>query len=98
MAFEEGTKLLVLAPVVRRAQGCRTRRFSNRIRREGFTRVRVDGEVKLLEEDEIKLEKTYQAHHRDRCGPYRGASRGRRAVIAEACELAVAHGRRACIR
>ena len=59
MAFEEGTKLLVLAPVVRGRKGTHEK-ILDRIRREGFTRVRVDGEVKLLEEDEIKLEKTYK--------------------------------------
>ena len=36
------------------------RRYWNRIQREGFTRVRVDGEMKLLGEDEIKLEKTFK--------------------------------------
>ena len=55
MAFEEGTKLLVLAPVVRGRKGTHEK-ILDRIRREGFTRVRVDGEVKLLEEDEIKLD------------------------------------------
>ncbi len=51
----EGTKLTVLAPVVRQRKG-QHEKILERIRKEGFTRVRVDGEIHLLEEDEIKLE------------------------------------------
>ena len=50
----EGTKLTVLAPVVRQRKG-QHEKILERIRKEGFTRVRVDGEIHLLEEDEIKL-------------------------------------------
>ena len=55
----EGTKLTVLAPVVRQRKG-QHEKILERIRKEGFTRVRVDGEIHLLEEDEIKLEKTFK--------------------------------------
>ena len=53
----EGTKLTVLAPVVRQRKG-QHEKILERIRKEGFTRVRVEGEINLLEADEIKLEIT----------------------------------------
>ena len=90
MAFEEGTKLLVLAPVVRGRKGTHEK-ILERIRREGFTRVRVDGEVKLLEEDEIKLEKTYK-HTIEIVVDRIVVKPGQESRIAEACELAVAQG------
>lgn len=90
MAFEEGTKLLVLAPVVRGRKGTHEK-ILDRIRREGFTRVRVDGEVKLLEEDEIKLEKTYK-HTIEIVVDRIVVKPGQESRIAEACELAVAQG------
>ncbi|MDD6190741.1 MAG: excinuclease ABC subunit UvrA [Firmicutes bacterium] len=86
----EGTKLTVLAPVVRQRKGTHEK-LLDRIRREGFTRVRVDGEIRLLEEDEIKLEKTYKHTIEiviDRIKVRDGIS-GR---LAEACELAVSQG------
>ncbi len=90
MGFEEGTKLLVLAPVVRGRKGTHEK-ILDRIRREGFTRVRVDGEVKLLEEDEIKLEKTYK-HTIEIVVDRIVVKPGQESRIAEACELAVAQG------
>ena len=55
MEFEEGTKLMVLAPVIRQRKGTHEK-IIERIRKEGFTRVRIDGEIYLLDEDEIKME------------------------------------------
>ncbi len=55
MAFEEGTRFMVLAPVVRGRKGEYGRLFEE-LRGEGYTRVRVDGEVRRLEE-EIVLDK-----------------------------------------
>ena len=55
----EGTKLTILAPVVRRRKG-QHEKVLERIQKEGFTRVRVDDEMKILGEDEIKLEKTFK--------------------------------------
>ncbi|SDM25709.1 excinuclease ABC subunit UvrA [Halarsenatibacter silvermanii] len=49
-----GTKLQVLAPVVRGRKGRHEKVFA-RARRDGFIRARVDGETRLLEE-EIELE------------------------------------------
>ena len=42
MEFEEGTKLLVLAPVVRGRKG-EHEKVIEKIRKEGFSRVRIDG-------------------------------------------------------
>ena len=45
----EGTRLMLLAPVVRARKG-EHREILDGLRRQGFLRVRVDGEVRLLEE------------------------------------------------
>ena len=54
MTEGEGTRLTVLAPVIRQKKG-QHEKILERIQKEGFRRVRVDGEMKLLDEDEIKL-------------------------------------------
>ena len=90
MDYEEGTRVTILAPVVRAQKG-QHEKILARIQREGFVRVRVDGEVKTLGEDEIKLAKTYK-HSIDIVVDrivVRPDSRGR---LAEAVELAVKHG------
>jgi excinuclease ABC subunit A len=58
MAFEEGTRFMVLAPIVRGRKGEFRDQFEH-LRAEGFTRVKVDGELRLLEED-IALDKKYK--------------------------------------
>ena len=60
MDFQEGTKLLILAPVIRGRKGTHEK-ILEKIKKEGFSRVKVDGEIKVLGEDEIKLEKTFRA-------------------------------------
>ncbi len=55
MTYDEGTKLEVLAPVVHGEKGAHKELF-DKLRKEGFTRVRVNGETKDLAE-EIVLEK-----------------------------------------
>lgn len=90
MGFEEGTKLMVLAPVVRQRKGTHEK-VLDRIKKEGFTRVRVDGEVKLLEEDEIKLEKTYK-HTIEIVVDRIVVKPGQEGRISEACELAISQG------
>lgn len=86
----EGTKLTVLAPVVRQRKG-QHEKILERIRKEGFTRVRVDGEIRLLEEDEIKLEKTFK-HTIEIVVDRIKVKDGAQSRLAEACELAIAHG------
>src|SRR5215471_9405705 len=58
LALPEGTRFTVNAPVVRDRKG-EYRDVLEELRREGFTRVKVDGEQKLLE-DEIVLDKKYK--------------------------------------
>ncbi|NMB11733.1 MAG: excinuclease ABC subunit UvrA [Firmicutes bacterium] len=55
MAMPEGTRLQVLAPVVRGRKG-EYRKLLEEIRRDGFVRVRVDGELREVSEP-IELEK-----------------------------------------
>ncbi|PKM84330.1 MAG: excinuclease ABC subunit UvrA [Firmicutes bacterium HGW-Firmicutes-11] len=59
MELPEGTRLTLLAPVVRDRKG-EHEKILERIRKEGFTRARVDGEIKELDAEEIKLEKTFK--------------------------------------
>jgi Excinuclease ABC subunit A len=51
MNLREGTKIHVLAPLVRERKG-EYKKLLLDLRSEGFTRVRVDGEIQLLEEAE----------------------------------------------
>jgi excinuclease ABC subunit A len=55
MEFEEGSKIQVLAPVVEARKGEHSQLFE-RLRKEGFVRVQVDGETMLLD-SEIRLDK-----------------------------------------
>ena len=55
MSFEEGTKLVIMAPVVRGKKGTHQTIFED-AKKSGFVRVRVDGNMYELEE-EITLEK-----------------------------------------
>ncbi len=58
MTLPEGTKFMVLAPVVRGRKGEYGKLFEE-LREQGFTRVKVDGELRRLEE-EIVLDKKYK--------------------------------------
>src|SRR5260370_20744285 len=49
MTFDEGTRFMVLAPVVRGRKGEYGKLFEE-LRAEGYTRVKVDGELRRLEE------------------------------------------------
>ncbi len=60
LKLPEGSRIQVLAPVVRGRKG-EYRDIFKKARRDGFVRVRVDGEVKSLDE-EIVLEK-YKKHN-----------------------------------
>ncbi len=58
MALEDGDRFMVMAPIVRGRKGEYGRQLAE-LRSEGFTRVKVDGELRLLE-DEIVLDKKYK--------------------------------------
>jgi excinuclease ABC subunit A len=58
MNLPEGTRFMVLAPIVRGRKGEYGRQLEE-LRAEGFSRVRVDGELRRLDE-EIALDKKYR--------------------------------------
>lgn len=90
MALPEGTKTTILAPVVRERKG-EHEKILERIKKEGFTRVRVDGKILQLNEEPIKLEKTHKHTIEivvDRI-VIKPDSEGR---LAESIELALNHG------
>ena len=57
LALGEGVKIQILAPVIRGKKGEYSSLFEE-LRQEGFVRVKVDGEIFNLDEDEIELAKT----------------------------------------
>ena len=61
MELEEGTKIQVLAPVVRGRKGEFVKQLEG-YQKEGFVRVRVDGEIYELGEDEISIDKNKKHH------------------------------------
>lgn len=89
MEMEEGTKLMVLAPLVRGKKGTHEK-LIERVKKEGFTRVRVNGEIQLIDEDEIKLEKTFK-HTIEIVVDRIVVKPGQETRIFEAMELALAH-------
>ncbi|MEO6859219.1 MAG: excinuclease ABC subunit UvrA [Solirubrobacteraceae bacterium] len=58
MELDEGTRFMVLAPIVRGRKGEYGKQFEE-LRAEGFGRVKVDGELRRLDED-IVLDKKFK--------------------------------------
>jgi excinuclease ABC subunit A len=58
MELDEGTRFMVLAPIVRGRKGEYARQFEE-LRAEGFSRVKVNGELRRLDE-EIVLDKKFK--------------------------------------
>lgn len=56
MQLEERTKIQLLAPIVRGRKGTHEKVLEN-IKKNGFVRVRIDGEIYDLTEDEVNLDK-----------------------------------------
>ncbi|MDD6311342.1 MAG: excinuclease ABC subunit UvrA, partial [Firmicutes bacterium] len=90
MSEGEGTRLTILAPVIRQRKG-QHEKIIDRIMREGFRRARIDGEIVLLDEQEVKLEKTYK-HTIEIVVDRIKVREGSESRLSEACELAIAHG------
>ena len=87
MELEEGTRITVLAPTVRAMKGTHVK-VLERIRKEGFSRVRIDQQLYNLHNDEISLEKNIRHTIEivvDRVKVRDGVDRR----LAEACELAI---------
>ena len=87
MAFEDGTRFMVMAPIVRGRKGEYGKQFEE-LRAEGFTRVKVDGELRLLEE-KIELDKKYK-HDISVVVDRLVMQRDRRKRLADSVETAVA--------
>ncbi|MCI9475295.1 MAG: excinuclease ABC subunit UvrA [Emergencia sp.] len=90
MEFPEGTKLMIMAPVVRQRKG-EHEKILERIRKEGFTRVRIDGEIRLINEEEIKLDKKFK-HTIEIVVDRIIIKDGQESRISEAVELAMHQG------
>src|SRR5690349_10783899 len=58
MELEEGTRFMVLAPVVRGRKG-EYGKLLDELRAEGYSRVKVDGELRMLDE-KIELDKKFK--------------------------------------
>ena len=79
LRLPEGTRFTVNAPVVRDRKG-EYREVFEELRNEGFTRVKVDGEQHLLEEDD-RARQEVQAHDRGRRRPARDEARPAHAAL-----------------
>lgn len=90
MEYPEGTKLMIMAPVVRGRKG-EHEKILERIRKEGFTRVRIDGEIRLINEEEIKLDKKFK-HTIEIVVDRIIVREGQESRISEAVELAMQQG------
>ena len=58
LELPEGTKLQIMAPVVKGKKGTHAKVLENAVK-QGYVRARIDGEIHLLEE-EIELKKTFK--------------------------------------
>ena len=67
MELPEGTRFMVMAPIVRGRKGEYGKQLEE-LRGEGFTRAKIDGELRRLDE-EIVARQEVQARHRDRGRP-----------------------------
>jgi len=93
-SHEEGTRLTVFAPVIRGRKG-EHRAVLDRLRRDGYTRVRIDGEMSRLDEGDIVLAKNNK-HNIDIVIDRIVLRSDNRSRIAEALELAIKEGEGIC--
>ena len=89
MQLADGTRLSVMGPLVRERKG-EYRNEMDRLRKDGFARIRVDGEVKDLSED-IVLDKN-KKHTIDVFVDRLQLKEGIRQRVADAVELALKMG------
>ena len=93
-SHEEGTRLTVFAPVIRGRKG-EHRAVLDRLRRDGYPRVRVDGEMSRLDDGDIVLAKNNK-HNIDIVIDRIVLRSDNRSRIAEALELAIKEGEGIC--
>ena len=91
---EEGTRMTVFAPVIRGRKG-EHKAVLDRLRRDGYTRVRVDGAMSRLDEGDIVLAKNNK-HSIDIVIDRIVLRSDNRSRIAEALELAIKEGDGVC--
>jgi excinuclease ABC subunit A len=89
LALPSGTKIQVLAPVVRGRKG-HYRELFEEIRKDGFLRVRVDGEVKEIR-DRLQVER-YKIHNIEIVVDRITVSKEARSRIADSVEVALGFG------
>lgn len=90
----EGEKIMVLAPVIKGRKG-EHRNVLGRIRRDGYTRARVDGEVIRIDEELPELEKNIR-HTIEIVVDRISVRSDNRSRLAEAVETAVKEGEGIC--
>lgn len=88
--YGEKTRVTVMAPVIRERKGTHEK-VLDRIKREGFTRVRIDGETYMLDEEIPALEKTFK-HTIEIVVDRIVVREGVESRLTEACDLAITHG------
>ena len=93
-AHGENTRVTVLAPIIRGRKG-EHKNVLDRIKRDGYTRVRVDGEMHRIDEDEISLAKNNK-HTIEIVVDRIVIHADNRSRIAEAVELAIKEGEGIC--
>ena len=89
LALGEGTRLIVLAPLVERQKGTHVERFK-KLRSEGFARVRINGEMHTLDEAPA-LDKN-KKHTIDLVVDRISLRDGIRGRLADSVELALKYG------
>lgn len=90
MSLDDGTRITMLAPVIRQRKG-EHEKIIERIRKEGFTRARIDGELVNISEEEVKLEKTFK-HTIEIVVDRIIIKEGCESRLSEAVELSISHG------
>lgn len=89
LRYPEGTRMQILAPIVRDRKG-EYRKVFQQIRKEGFVRVRVDGEVRDVTEN-IELDR-YKSHRIEIIVDRIRIRDGIQGRLADSLEVALAHG------
>jgi excinuclease ABC subunit A len=89
LALPSGTKIQVLAPVVRGRKG-HYRELFEEIRKDGFLRVRVDGEIKEIR-DRLQVER-YKIHNIEIVVDRIAVSKEARSRIADSVEVGLGFG------
>ena len=90
LEYEAGEKIQILAPIVKEEKGTHAETLE-KLKKQGFARIRVDGEMKLLEEP-IALEKN-KRHSIELVVDRLIIKDGLRSRVAEDVELALDYGR-----